>query len=354
MKQITKEIKHIFLFLISSLILFSCKKNTTDLNINGGLNSKDSLPSSSKLNGKRTISPVFYVWNLAWNSDVDALPNVNCINFVGNSFATLSTDGNGNYSLDYSASGNWQASSNATSYTLWNNFTRAHPNTKILMTFGGGNNSLARTTIINADKATLQKVANVIINDVKSYYLQGVDLNIEGWWDHTNAENITFANNLITFVHYLRVGLPGYIIMVSAGVTSPGQIGTVTVGAYDGTMLNFYNSQSAITDIDYLNIEAYQTGINNFYDVSSCDSVFAVWSRTNFPTNKILFGFQSQDNGSAPYYAASEITSLANKVVANGLGGMSYWGRGYGNYGVGIYSPYYMQAAVLGMGLNWQ
>ncbi len=295
----------------------------------------------------------FYVWNLAWNSGVDAFPNVNCINAIGNSFATLNGTVGGSYSLDYSASGNWQIASNSTSYTLWNNFARAHTNTKILLTFGGGSNDFARDFLVKGSASDFQNVANLIANDVKKYYLQGVDLNIEGWWSYTNAQNVTFAKNLITFVANLRTLLPGYVIMVSQGINAVGPIGNIS-SSYDGSFLPFLNDPTVAQNVDFINIEAYQTGYNNFYDLALVDTTLVKWGRTNFPKSKILFGYQSQDNDNAGFYSSTEIQNLAAKVASYGFGGMSYWGRGYGTYGKGIYSPYYMQPAVVGLGGTWQ
>ncbi|MDI9358720.1 MAG: glycosyl hydrolase family 18 protein [Phycisphaerales bacterium] len=304
--------------------------------------------SASKV-GSTATTPIIYSWNAAW-FNYESFPVSNAMPMLGECFGVIGGQLGGTITIDYSASNNF-AISGSPECTKWKNFQSLGK--QVMLTIGGGTDQFDREILINGSGADQTNFANLLVNEVQNHGFNGIDLNIEAWWSYSKAQNITFANNLIGFVQYLRGKLgSNYKIIVSGSMMGAGTIATLGIDENGtGTMIPFLASPLAQQAIDYYCIESYQTGNNSFYDNYTQDtSLMNNFLRTGFPASKLLIGIQSQDNDNAPFYSAGEISNFCSLAHSLGFGGAAYWCT---NYSSTLYSPYYLSAVAQGFGLTW-
>lgn len=254
-------------------------------------------------------------------------------------FALLHSDGRGTYYTDYSASGNFQNPANSGTYTIWNNWLRKYWNegARAYVSYGGATNDDFRKIIIEANAEQLTKIAGEIKANIKNFYYDGVDLDIEGWWHYGNSDNIKFANNLARMVKILRKSLDddtatkGKIIMIATGWHAAGQVAGMydTGNAYAGTMRPFFADPDAMNAISAVNIMTYNTGIKNFY--SRADLAINILNQfviAGVDRQKLIFGIQPCESANAGPTPSSTIKTLAETIKLNNFGGMFMWGIG--------------------------
>ena len=254
-------------------------------------------------------------------------------------FALLKKDPQGKYYTNYSVSGNFEDPSSS-AYQTWNRW-RTKWNTspcsgKVYVAYGGETNSELRGWIINASDAELFPIAREIKRNLATYGFDGVDLDIEGWWNYRSDKNKMFTLNLIKLVKILRYLLDSdqktinKEIAVTVGFTSAGFFaGSVPDQDYTGTMLEFYQNQEVMQDITFINIMVYGLGPNFYVKYIPIGNLISLYKQVVGENNakKLIFGILPIEGGATTSPAV--IQELASTMIApNGLGGMFLWGVG--------------------------
>jgi GH18 family chitinase len=282
-------------------------------------------------------APAVYSYWAGWSNT--PIPN---IHFDGLflAFAFMKVDDKGNYYTDYSLSGNFHKPHNAGPYVTWNNWLHTFYNSgsRAYVAYGGGTNADFRGYVINANDEQLSKMAGEIKLNIKLYYFDGVDLDIENWWSFGTADNEKFARNLATLVKYLRKSLDsdaetkGKGITIAVAFTSAGSVPGLQ--QYDGsataTMLPFFKDSEAMNAIKTVNIMSYNTCISDFYSKHDLvASILNVFNQAGIPKEKIIFGIQPYECGEKGVATSPEvIMSLGQFIKDNNYGGLFMWSIG--------------------------
>lgn len=288
-------------------------------------------------NVAKQSQPVVYSYWAGWSNN--AIPNVH-FNGLFLAFAIMKKDANNNYYTDYSVSGNFQKPDNNGPYVTWNTWLHTFYNSgaRSFVAYGGGTNNDFRGYVINANEEQLSKMAGEIKANVKLYYFDGVDLDIENWWSFNSADNEKFARNLATMVKYLRKSLDsdtatnGKKITITVAFTAAGSIPDMKNfdGSYTGTMLPFFKDNEAMNGVTSINIMSYGTCITDFYTRHDLiANILTVFNQAGIPKEKIIFGVQPYECGLGhPLTPVNVVMSLGQFIRSNNYGGLFMWGIG--------------------------
>lgn len=282
-------------------------------------------------------SPAVYSYWAGWSNT--NIPNIN-FNGLFLAFALMKSDNNGNYYTDYSVSGNFHKPHDSGPYVTWNNWLHTFYNSgaRGYVAYGGGTNNEFRGYVINASDDQLSKMAGEIKTNIKLYYFDGVDLDIENWWSFNNADNEKFARNLATLVKDLRKSLDsdndtkGKAITITVAFTAAGSVPGLQNydGAYTGTMLPFFKDNDAMNATKTVNIMSYNTCIADFYSRHDLvGNILNVFNQAGIPKEKIIFGVQPYEcGGKGTATSPNVILSLGQFIKANNYGGLFMWSIG--------------------------
>ena len=213
---------------------------------------------------------------------------------------------------------------------IWNQGGRAY------VSYGGATNSHWRGQIIHASDDQLSKMAGEIKANVKLYYFDGVDLDIEHWWDYNFQDNLTFARQFATLIKKLRHSLDsdpatqGKAIFLTVGWDAAGIVeGIPDSGAGTGSMLPFFNDPAAMDAIAGINIMSYNIGIANFYSrLDLIDHLLATFANAGIPPQKLILGIQPYESEGSPATPLDAITALGHYIRHTEYGGLFLWGIG--------------------------
>lgn len=270
--------------------------------------------------------------------------------------------GNNAYYTDYSGSGNYQLPSQTGPYATWNSWVVKHWNTggRGYVSYGGGTNDDFRGYIIKGSSQQLSAIAGEIKANVQKYYFDGVELDIEGWWNYGNADNAKFASNLASMIKTLRQSLDndpataGKPIVIAVGWNAAGNVQDMpnTGNNYAGTMNVLFNDADAMNAIYTINIMSYNTGISNFYArLDLIDNILNTFVNAGVPKEKLMFGIQPCENGGNPPATSTDtISALGQHIAANQFGGLFMWGIGTSGM-CGKDPGYYLAAMKAGLGV---
>jgi hypothetical protein len=267
----------------------------------------------------------------------------------------------GHYYTDYSASGEFEKWSSTGPYVTWSTWWRKYFNSgaRAYVSYGGGTNDEFRAEVIHASDADIDQIACEIWGNVKKYYFDGVDLDIEGWWNYGLSDNQKFAVNLAKLVKKLRAYFDadadtrGKPITLAVGYEAAGSIqGVPSNAAYAGSMLPFFKDADAMAATSYVYIMSYNVTIDNFYGRTDLINAMLNTLETAILKEKIIFGIQPyQYMGQPPATPLATVTAIGKLIKDRQDGGMFLWG--IGTAGIGNLSSWdYMNAMMQGLGLR--
>lgn len=321
-----------------------------------GFAGKSTTPDFNSVSNQANYQPKAFAYWAGWSAvDVPDLPFTSLIL----AFGIVSKDWTG-FKIDYSASGNFPTWSSNRSYSVWNNWAHKYfdAGARVYVSIGGGTNDNLRLNIVQASDSQLDQLATIIAYDVKRYWMNGVDLDIENWWSYDSNTNCAFAKKLTTLVKFLRGRLDadsqtaGAPIAMAVGYEAVGAVsGLPSNGAYAGTMLPFFQDQSALNAISYVYIMSYNVQVSNFYSRPDLVNAILQTFEQIIPKEKIVFGiqpYQRDGDGATPL---SDVTAIGQIVKYRQDGGVFLWG--IGTEGIkGLSSWDYMDAMMKGLGLR--
>lgn len=270
-------------------------------------------------------------------------------------FATIQKNGNG-YATTFSGDFNIPSGDPLKSYTVWNNWVRQFGG-KAYVSVGGGTNEILRKYIIEGSQEDLAALANEIQHDVGQMF-DGVDLDIEGWWNYSREDNIKFARNLAKLVKLLRADLDNdpwtreKPIMLAVGHEAAGEVPGLSGSnsGYAGTMKPFFADSKAMSAVKSIFIMSYNINVDHLYERHDLvANILNTFSNTGIPDEKIFFGIQPYQKSNEPATSLPTVQSLAEFVKNSGYGGVFMWG--IGTQGIGALSSYdYLAAMKAGLG----
>lgn len=307
----------------------------------------------------RATKPVLYSYWAGWSNA--AIPNLK-FNGLILAFAHLKSNAPGVYSTTYSRSGNFQqgGTSPSPAYTTWSTW-RKNFSGGGFVAYGGDTNAEFRGDIINATPQQLSNMAGEIKANVLKYGFNGVDLDIETWWNFTPAENRIFANQLAILVPILRQSLDDNPatksdpIMLDVGWNSAGPVVGIPDGgsSYTGTMQPFYSNAAAMNAVTSINVMSYDIGIANFYSrLDLISNLLNTFVNAGVTKQKLVLGVQPYEApGEFPPTPVGVVQALAQYIKQNNYSGMFMFG--IGTNGLGNLSAYdYINAMKQGLGKN--
>jgi Glycosyl hydrolases family 18 len=300
-------------------------------------------------------SPIAMGYWAAWNNP--AIPNLYFR--LSMAFALLEGDGSsGNpYWTNYAPSGNFQqpAGPGSTYYT-WNQWLLAHGNGSegaiTLVSYGGSTDQNIRAVIIA--NSYLDNLAGEIAANLAKYYFGGVDLDIEEWWNYSQAQNQTFAVNLAGMIKVLGPVVPSWKpITIAVGAQSAGSLAAIGVpdDNYTGTMQAFYADATAMSYVNQINIMSYNLPIDDLYgNLNDIQAILNTYTQAGVPASKLSIGIQPvQASGQQPV-SLDTVTELCTWLKQNGYGGAFLWGIGDAAMPSTPTASDYMTAIVNGLG----
>lgn len=304
-------------------------------------------------------TPVVYSYWAGWSNA--EIPNFS-FNGLFLAFAIMNRDNKGNFYTDYTASNNFQQPSMSGPYVTWNNWARHYyaAGARAYVSYGGGSNEAFRGYIINANENELSNMAGEIKANIKLYFFDGVDLDIESWWSFNNVDNKKFATNLITLVKQLRWSLDndpqtrGKAIFITVGWNSAGPVAGMSDGGstYTGSMQAFFSDTTALNAVTAINIMSYDTCIDSFYSRQDLiANILSTFNHAGIPKQKIILGIQPYECGPRQLTAVGTVIALGQYVKQNNYGGLFLWGIGANELGQ-LSAWDYLNAMKFGLGLK--
>lgn len=300
--------------------------------------------------------PKLYSYYAGWYPPQGAAPIPNFkMDGLLIAFATIQKNGN-TYSTTFSGDFNIPSGDPLKSYTVWNNWVRQFGG-KAYVSFGGGTNEALRKYIIEGNPEDLAALANEVQHGVGQMF-DGVDLDIEGWWNYGKEDNLKFARNLAQFVKLLRTDLDAdpwareKPIMLAVGYEAAGEVtGLESNPAYAGSMKPFFADNKAMSAVTSILIMSYNINVDHLYGRHDLvNNILNTFSNAGIADEKIFFGIQPYQKINGPATPLATVQSLSEFIKNSGYGGVFMWG--IGTQGLGNLSGYdYLAAMKAGLGI---
>lgn len=275
---------------------------------------------------ERISKPKLYSYWAGWSNT--PIPDFKLDGLVL-AFAFLEKSGSGSYYTDYSKSGNFQNYSDTGPYATWQiKWLKKYyaEGARAYLSYGGGTDTNIRRLIIEATPEQLTSIAGEIKANVKQYWFDGVDLDVEGWWNYNKEQNLVFAKNFSVLVKALRESLDSdpqtrdKPIMIAVGADSASSADS---SSYTGTMKPFYSDTKAVAAISGVFIMSY--GLEN--NIPAIEGVLNDYTNAGVPEEKLFIGVSPYKIGQAPV-SMDAIQALGAFVKKNNYGGLFVWAIG--------------------------
>lgn len=303
---------------------------------------------------------VFAYWN-GTNGNPDVFQDVPDMPFNGGVILAFAYINDSNYSLDFKGCGDC-ANPQSVHYSQWHNWATKYmdQNARTLISVGGGSTSRdLNKKIREASDDTLAKMANGVAASVCDAGFQGIDLDIEDFWNLTPTENQRFAAQLAKFVIYLRSALD------RDSQPNAKTIGVTVAYEQQNNWVPFFKNNEAMKSTDHFNLMFYNMGNASLYLPQNRNIVYRGidnFINAGLPANKIIFGIQpneeqlNEDNITSAQDIQSLIQDLYHKYPT--IEGAFLWAIGVvhlkpGTLPTPLYNPGdYIQAMKAGFGVN--